>query len=57
MSRRGDVLCGCGWGRLNAPLAEIPEWCPVCGFHLWELRDEHIDAVYEAAGKETDHAE
>lgn len=28
---RVDVLCGCGWGRLNMKVGEIPDNCPVCG--------------------------
>lgn len=28
--RNPDVLCGCGWGRLNMPEDEIPDFCPQC---------------------------
>ena len=31
---RHNVLCQCGWGRLNVPETEIPEFCPVCGSYL-----------------------
>ena len=30
------VLCGCGWGDLRMPEAEVPEECPVCGSPLGE---------------------
>lgn len=29
-----DVLCGCGWGRLNCPIDELPIQCPVCGYEF-----------------------
>jgi hypothetical protein len=33
---RVNVLCGCGWGRLAIPEEDVPEFCPVCGFRLWD---------------------
>lgn len=30
-SRRVNVLCGCGWGRLAVREDSIPSACPVCG--------------------------
>ncbi|MHC4278221.1 MAG: hypothetical protein ACYSTI_13020 [Planctomycetota bacterium] len=35
-----DVLCGCGWGRMNCPEDQIPERCPQCNFNLWEYSEE-----------------
>lgn len=29
------ILCTCGWGTLMAN-SNLPEFCPVCGFNLWE---------------------
>ena len=29
-----DVLCGCGWGRLNCPAFDLPAMCPLCGYQF-----------------------
>ncbi len=42
-AERYDVLCPCGWEQLAQLKKGIPEFCPVCGFDLWEYTDA-IDA-------------
>jgi hypothetical protein len=37
---RVNVLCQCGWGLLAIPEEDVPEFCPVCGFRLWDLMED-----------------
>ena len=37
-----DVLCGCGWGRLNVPESEAPATCPLCGHVFVDPLDAEI---------------
>ena len=43
-SERVDWLCGCGNGRLQIPIEEIPDNCPLCGqeFPIPQYSEEDI---------------
>ena len=44
---RVNWLCSCGTGRLAVPENEVPDYCPLCGYPIFQAGQEDKDERYE----------